>query len=114
MIGSRGLVACLAVALAVGCADEATHGTGVDTRSDASIDAELPGDGPSDAHSLPDGFVTVRAPGQRTPLSAACDPVDTTRCLLPWPSNTFTVVDTTTPTGLRLNVAQQGIATVDN
>lgn len=45
-----------------------------------------------------------RAAGDRTPLSAACDGADAERCLLPWPSNTFTVVDENTATGLRINV----------
>src|SRR5690606_2319051 len=33
-----------------------------------------------------------------------CDPIDTGRCLLPWPSNTFAEVDPSTATGLRLAV----------
>ncbi len=33
-----------------------------------------------------------------------CDPLDTTLCLLPFPSNHFTRPDATTPTGLRLNI----------
>lgn len=45
-----------------------------------------------------------RAEGDRTPLTRACDEVDPTRCLLPWPSNAFTVADDTTPTGLHLEV----------
>lgn len=42
--------------------------------------------------------------GDRTPLSRACDDVDPTRCLLPWPSNAFTELDSATPTGLHLEV----------
>jgi pimeloyl-ACP methyl ester carboxylesterase len=47
---------------------------------------------------------TDRAVGDRTPLERGCDDVDPTRCLLPWPSNAFTIADPTTATGLRLSV----------
>jgi hypothetical protein len=46
--------------------------------------------------------VKDRAPGERTPLSATCDELDTYRCGLPWPSSTYTVVDSSTDTGLRV------------
>ncbi len=42
-----------------------------------------------------------RAPGERSPRSGACDELDTTRCLLPWPSSRFLVADATTATGVR-------------
>lgn len=48
--------------------------------------------------------ILLREIGERAPLSAACDESDPTRCLLPWPSNVFTVADPTTETGLRLAV----------
>jgi hypothetical protein len=71
-------------------------------------------DAPRDVAPPNDVYVPNRMAGDRTPLSAPCDPVDPTRCLLPWPSNTFTVKDSTTETGLRVHVTQQGIATVDS
>lgn len=46
--------------------------------------------------------VTDRADGDRTPASATCDELDPGRCFLPWPSNTFTVADPSSETGLRL------------
>lgn len=55
-----------------------------------------------------------RAPGARTPMSAACDAVDGTRCLLPWPSNTFTVADPATPAGLRVSIALRSLPVLDN
>jgi hypothetical protein len=55
-----------------------------------------------------------RPPGTRTPLSAACDSLDDTRCLLPWPSSTYTVADATTPTGLRLAVHQSSLPISDD
>lgn len=45
-----------------------------------------------------------RAADDRTPLAAACETLDGSRCVLPWPSNTFARVDTRSATGLRLNV----------
>jgi hypothetical protein len=54
-----------------------------------------------------------REPGDRTPLSASCDATSDFRCLLPWPSNVYTVADATTATGLRLNVDRQGLYTRD-
>ena len=50
-----------------------------------------------------------RPAGARTPRSAACDALDETRCLLPWPSSTFTVADPSTRTGLRLAVSRASL-----
>jgi hypothetical protein len=35
----------------------------------------------------------------------ACDPIDPSLCMLPWPDNFYTRPDRSTPTGLRLNVS---------
>lgn len=53
--------------------------------------------------------VVDREDGDRTPLPLECDPIDPGRCLLPWPSNTFTEFDPSTSTGLRLNVDPQSM-----
>ncbi len=50
-----------------------------------------------------------RQPGDRAPLSAACEQLDGTRCLLPWPSSTYTVVDATSATGLRLAIDRRSV-----
>ena len=42
---------------------------------------------------------------------AGCDPLDTTRCLLPFPSNAYTVADSGTDTGLRVAMPADGLAT---
>jgi hypothetical protein len=55
-----------------------------------------------------------RRPGARTPLSATCDRLDDTRCLLPWPSSTYTVADASTPTGLRLAVQKASLPISDD
>ncbi|MBX5480460.1 MAG: hypothetical protein IRZ16_01230 [Myxococcaceae bacterium] len=54
-----------------------------------------------------------RAPGERAPLTAACDPIDPSRCALPWPSNTFTVADPSTPTGLKLALERKALPSAD-
>jgi hypothetical protein len=54
-----------------------------------------------------------RAPSDRTPLSAACDESDALRCLLPWPSNTFTEKDVSTATGLRLAIGAESLPAPD-
>jgi hypothetical protein len=92
--------------------DAGDAGDKKDARSDAHKDGAAT-DAAKDVTSA-DVYVPARKPGQRTPLSASCDPLDTTRCLLPWPSNTFTVVDTTTETGLRLAVTSMGIGATDD
>lgn len=46
--------------------------------------------------------VTPRQAGDRTPLTSSCSPFDTERCVVPWPSNSFTTADATTATGLRV------------
>ncbi len=55
-----------------------------------------------------------RLAGERRPLSAACETLDGTRCLLPWPSNTYTVADPTTPTGLRLALTLSSLPVKDS
>ena len=69
----------------------------------------MPGCESNDLPSQPD-----REPGQRTPLTSACDRLDELRCLLPWPSSTFTAVDSSTETGLRLAVEASSLFVEDD
>lgn len=55
-----------------------------------------------------------REPGARAPRSAACGELDGTRCMLPWPSNEYTVRDETSPTGLRLSISFRSLPVRDN
>jgi hypothetical protein len=56
--------------------------------------------GPEDpVYTAPD-----RAPGVRAPLTASCDAMDPMRCLLPWPSSSFTAADPQSETGIRVAV----------
>jgi len=48
--------------------------------------------------------VTDRAPGERRPRTSSCDPVDTERCLLPFPSSAFMRADADSPTGVRVSI----------
>lgn len=52
------------------------------------------------------------ARGIPEPGAGRCDPLDPSRCLLPWPNDRFTRRDTTAPTGRRLSLA--GAATPVN
>ena len=61
-----------------------------------------------------DDVLIARSPGERAPLTATCDALDPTRCLLPWPSNTFTVADDRTETGLRLAIEADALSTDDD
>ena len=56
--------------------------------------------------------VPDREADDRTPLTASCDNADPTRCLLPWPSNRFTVADDTV-TGLRLAIDPDALPVPD-
>ncbi|MBL8682056.1 MAG: hypothetical protein JNK05_23010 [Myxococcales bacterium] len=85
--------------------DTSTDGS---TSPDASDSAAM-----GDSDPLPDGSLPERMPGQRAPLTAMCDPADPARCLLPWPSNVFTRVDSASGTGLRLSLSSR-VATGDD
>jgi hypothetical protein len=76
-----------------------------------SVDAAVQ-DGGSDAGIYPD--VTPREPGVRAPLTASCSPLEETRCLLPWPSSTFTRLDPSTATGLRVVADLSSINPMDS
>lgn len=58
--------------------------------------------------------VPDRRPGDRAPRTALCDELDELRCLLPWPSNAFTVADPSTATGLRLAVERSALIKTDD
>jgi hypothetical protein len=60
--------------------------------------------GAAPAPSIPD-----RAAGVRAPRTAACGQLDETRCLLPWPSNEYTVRDESSATGLRVSLSPRSL-----
>ncbi len=49
-------------------------------------------------------LATAPAASAKATHSAGCDPLDTRQCLLPFPNNAFTVKDSRTDTGVRLNL----------
>ncbi len=55
-----------------------------------------------------------RAAGARAPQSSACGDSGEMRCLLPWPSSTYTKTDASTPTGLRLAVDPSSLRVEDD
>jgi hypothetical protein len=57
----------------------------------------------SSAETPPPGEqIPDRKAGDRAPLTASCDAMDPTRCLLPWPSSAFLAKDPTSATGVRV------------
>ncbi len=58
--------------------------------------------------------VADRAVGDLHPLATGCDPLDAARCWLPWPSFAATRVDDTSPTGLRVEVADEELPVEDD
>ena len=69
--------------------------------------------------SQDEGFPQVVIPrlrrlGERAPPTASCDAADPSRCLLPWPSDTFTTLDATTETGLRLELERDALGAHDD
>ncbi len=55
-----------------------------------------------------------RVEGTRAPRTATCGDPEEIRCLLPWPSNTFTRLDASTATGLRLAVEARALPLDDD
>jgi hypothetical protein len=86
-----------------------------ETEAEAEFEAEFEAETEAEAEATvvqpPD-----RLPGARAPLTARCDAAEEARCLLPWPSNVFTVANPLTPTGLTVHVeadilrADEGLA----
>src|SRR5580693_10503642 len=69
----------------------------------------------SGAAPPPSGFdVPDREPGVRAPLTAACDPMDPSRCLLPWPDSTYSVADKSTATGIRVQIDKSSLIAPDD
>lgn len=58
--------------------------------------------------------IPERADGVRAPLTAACDAMDDTRCLLPFPSNVFAQKDDTTATGIRVHISADSLPSMDD
>lgn len=83
---------------------------------DTSADADpIDGDADSDVDETDaDIHYPDREPGAREPLSASCDDADPFLCLLPWPSNTFTVNDDQTETGLRVAIDDAELFVIDD
>src|SRR5262245_17787515 len=61
------------------------------------------------AVTLAAGLVTATAPSPLAQGSAACDPVDPAACLLPFPNDYFTVPDSGTATGIRVDLKREAM-----
>ena len=98
LIGAA-LVPALAQADPSDCLDPSLDGAlcVVTTAGGTAQTAEQPLIGPRDQ---------VRSAGEVAAQAAGlCDPYDTAQCLLPFPSDTFTKSDASSPTGLRINIS---------
>jgi hypothetical protein len=63
---------------------------------------------PSEPSTAPPTSSTVAVTPAVTASAGACDPADPAACLLPWPNDRFTRPDTTTETGLRIDLPADG------
>ncbi|MCK6507451.1 hypothetical protein L6R53_29485 [Myxococcota bacterium] len=66
-------------------------------------------DGPSSPATVED-----RQPGERAPVTRACDDQDPARCVLPWPSSAFLAQDADTETGLRVSIQDDAFVVPDD
>ncbi len=113
----RTVVACLSVAmLLAACSDDGTATTQTSAVSESTVADTVadtvtttPATEPTET-TLESGpapmaadFLTVALVKKALAAGpAGCDPLDTKRCLLPFPSNAYTVADTATDTGRRV------------
>jgi len=126
----RAMWAAMAVGLVVGgCGDDGASGPAGSDSADTNDVADTGEPNPDSAIDGPDSEVDPevdaldadvvedivvpppRATGERAPLSARCDDSDPRRCFLPWPSSVFLTRDATLPTGVRVTVATDVLAT---
>jgi len=109
----RTLFATLSVALLLAaCSDDGTTATETVAVSESTVAETLVttaqtaapqttvAETPQPIDASPETIAEVEAALASGP--AGCDPLDTKRCLLPFPSNAYTQVDTATDTGLRV------------
>ncbi len=118
----RTLLATLSVALLLAaCSDDGAATTeipGASASSVATTAAPTPetvapqtttvGEAPQPIAASPETIADVEAALASGP--AGCDPLDTKRCLLPFPSNAYTQSDTATDTGLRIAMPAGALA----
>lgn len=111
----RTLLSLLALAV-VSCGDDAPSSIGDDLR-DAPVTDVAPADVTDAADAAADTTPAPppdRAPGERRPPAGPCDDADPTRCLLPWPSDTFATLAPERPTGLRVAIPADAIPPQDD
>jgi hypothetical protein len=106
MIRSFAFTALLALLPFAGCSSSPASSSSASASSSSSS---------ASSSGQPKGFdVPDRQPGVRAPLTAACGDMDTARCLLPWPSSTFSVADKSTATGIRVQVDPSSLIAPDD
>ncbi|MEN9646202.1 MAG: hypothetical protein RL238_2871 [Actinomycetota bacterium] len=103
-------VLCAAILVAA-CSDSGSdsEGTAAPGTTTAATDAATTTTTPPPAEADAATVAAVQAAVDAGP--AGCDPLDTTRCMLPFPSNAYTVADSATDTGLRVAFPADGMPT---
>jgi hypothetical protein len=102
------IAVCSAALLVAACSDSgsATTETSAPVTTDVIV-TEVPTTTPPPAEADAETGAAVQAAVDSAP--SGCDPLDTTRCLLPFPSNALTVADAATETGLRIAFPADGL-----
>src|SRR5271170_8176907 len=100
-------VTALAAATLAGLVSACSSGTSTETKADAgdagTHDASRDVAPKHDAPAMHDSGIADALSLDGWTVPTGCNPLAvTTECLLPYPSDLMTVVDTSTPTGLRL------------
>jgi hypothetical protein len=105
-----GWVIISAVMLLAACSDSGSASSDSTASPDATVPAST--DAPTTTVAPPTEADAATAAEVQAAVDAGgdgCDPLDTTRCLLPFPSNAYTLADTATDTGLRVNFPKDGM-----
>lgn len=112
----------LALLTGVGCGDAKSPPAAADVAVDGTQDAAQDGDSLADVTAeetsvdldtigeIAQDVETVtpvadRPAGTRAPLTSRCDDIEPQSCFLPWPSNRLLTADSSTETGLRVDLA---------
>ncbi len=101
-----------AAVMVVGCSNGGSSGTTTPTTAAPDTTEATTTTAPPPAEADATMLASIQSAIDGAP--AGCDPLDTKRCLLPFPSDTYTVSDDATDTGLRVALPAEGLpANVD-
>ena len=106
----RSIIAVLGIAMLslAACSDSGTT-TGSTTAPTSAPDTTSAPETTQPAPAEADAATLAAVQAAIDGAPEGCDPLDTARCLLPFPSNAFTVADQATPTGMRVSFPADGM-----